>query len=124
MERLSKRRSAARPSNTACRPWDRRLPSLPPPTPPAHSACGHREEVKAQLGPEFVYGFLNPETRSTANVPVDTMGVWLKFMGGDPPGSMTVRGGRPALTTPERANRVQVFYDIREQRVAYNAPTW
>jgi len=84
----------------------------------------HRDEVKAQLGPEFVYGFLNPETRSTANVPVDTMGVWLKFMGGDPPGSMTVRGGLPPLTSPEVANRVQVFYDIREQRMDYNDTLW
>ena len=37
---------------------------------------------------------------------------------------MTVRGGLPPLTSPEVANRVQVFYDIREQRMDYNDTLW
>lgn len=76
----------------------------------------HRSEAQEQLGDLFQNAFLNKDTRSYESIPVGTLGVWLKLLGGDPPGSLTPSQGIPPieLAPLEIAKRAQVFYDMRD----------
>jgi hypothetical protein len=78
----------------------------------------YKNEAKSQLGTDFQEQFLNSETRNTDNIPVERLAVWMKLMGGDPPGMLkasTNAIGRLTLAPKDIANRVQVFYDMRKQ---------
>jgi hypothetical protein len=65
--------------------------------------------------------FLDKNTRSYDDIPVETMAIWLKMMNVSPLGGLTADQrvlvslyGRVQFTDPELANRVQVFYDNRK----------
>ncbi|HEY6020776.1 MAG TPA: hypothetical protein VIY48_13040 [Candidatus Paceibacterota bacterium] len=83
----------------------------------------NQREIRDQLGADFQDSFLNKNTRNYDEVPTELMSVWLKLMGTDPLGGLTADQrmlvslyGKVQLTNPEVANRVQVFYDMRNQR--------
>lgn len=78
----------------------------------------YQNEAKVQLGQDFQDQFLSPTTRSYDSVPVERMAVWLKLMGGTPPGTLkasTNAFGRLNLASPDIAYRTQVFYDMRNK---------
>jgi hypothetical protein len=82
----------------------------------------NKNELREQL-PGFEEAFLNKDTRAYDQVPTELMQVWLKLMGTDPLGGLTAEQrmlttlyGKMQLTDPETANRVQVFYDMRNSR--------
>lgn len=75
----------------------------------------HKAELKEQLGPEFQQYFLDKETRSYESIPIETMQIWLKMMGGDPPGTLNSPAPPLVLTDSDIAWRVDNFYDIRTQ---------
>lgn len=78
----------------------------------------HKDEIKAQLGDDFQYYFLQKDTRNTEIIPMATLQQWVTLAGGDVPGQ--VEGLPTPLTNPDVAYRVQVFYDTREQVFRYN----
>jgi hypothetical protein len=83
----------------------------------------YKNELKVQLGQDFNDQFLSSDTRNTANIPVERMAVWVKLMGGDPPGTLKASAaafGKLAVASPDIAKRTQVFYDMRSQI----APNW
>jgi hypothetical protein len=89
----------------------------------------NQDEAKDQLGPLFQRAFLNKDTRSIESIPTDQLAVWLKLLGGDPP--MTVHYDAENypldLTDPQTAQRVQVYYNTRDQIFHYYdrvAPLW
>src|SRR3989304_9784215 len=86
----------------------------------------HREETKEQLGDLFQNAFLSRDTRSYDSVSTDMLGVWLKLMGGDPPGSLTLAPNVPPIdySSPDQAWRVPGFYDTREKPFRYNEMIW
>jgi hypothetical protein len=75
-----------------------------------------RREVREQLGDDFVNAVLNKETRSTDSLPVEMLSVWLKAMGGDPPGSLGEEAVPINFAPPEVSQAAQFFYDFRNQR--------
>jgi hypothetical protein len=76
-----------------------------------------KREVRDQLGEDFVSSFLDKNTRSTGSLPPDMLGVWLKMMGGDPPGTLGDNAVPIAFAPPEISEVAQFFYDNR--RVQY-----
>jgi len=75
----------------------------------------HKKEINIQIGGDFERGFLNKETRSTDSIPVEQLAVWLKLMGGDPPGTLG-KGTIPLeKAPPEIAQAAQFFYSFRRQ---------
>jgi hypothetical protein len=75
----------------------------------------HKDELKEQLGEDFVKKFYDKETRSYDSISLDEMQGWLKLMGGDPPGTLNSEPAPIDLADPEVAWRTQVFYNTREQ---------
>ena len=86
----------------------------------------HQNEVKDQLGELFQSAFLSKDTRSYNSIPMNSMQVWLKVMGGDPPGQFTYsEDAHPiSLTNPEVAHRMDAFYNTRAQLFQYNDVIW
>jgi hypothetical protein len=83
----------------------------------------YQNEAKDQLGADFQEQFLDDATRSTDGIAPERMAVWLKLMGGDPPGTLKASAaafGRLTLATKDIAYRAQTFYDMRVQV----APDW
>jgi hypothetical protein len=61
--------------------------------------------------------FLSSDTRNTDAIPVERMAIWLKLMGGNPPGTLKLDPTAPQKVTtapPEIAQRAQSFYDFRK----------
>ena len=81
----------------------------------------HKDEVKQHLGPLFRDAFLDKDTRSIDAIPLEAMQVWLKIIGGDPPGQVHFTETLTPLEFAPRedAQRVQVFYDTRDQVFRY-----
>ena len=73
-----------------------------------------RKEIQDQLGSEFSRAFLEKETRSYESIPVENLQIWLKLIGGDPPGTLSAPVTPLELAPPEIAHRAQVFYDMRK----------
>jgi hypothetical protein len=74
----------------------------------------NKNEVREQLGELFDGAFINKETRSYDSIPLETMQVWVKLMGGNPVGTLKTPSEKMLkLTPPETAWRLQVFYDTR-----------
>lgn len=81
-----------------------------------------KKELADQLGTDFQNNFLAKGQHNYEAIAPEQMQVWLKLMGGDPPGTMTADqkiltdmfSGQLQLTNPEAAWRTQVFYDIRD----------
>jgi hypothetical protein len=83
----------------------------------------HKDQVKEHLGPLFRDAFLDKDTRSYESIPLDKMQLWLKIIGGDPAGDMVHYSETltPLEFAPaEDAQRVQVFYNTRENVFRYN----
>ena len=70
--------------------------------------------VKDVLGDEFQRNFLNKDTRNTDEIPIDTLQIWLKTMGGDPPGTL-VQAIPIDYAPADTAWVAQQFYDIRKE---------
>ena len=86
----------------------------------------HQIEVRRQLGDLFQGAFMNKDTRSYNSIPMDTMQVWLKIMGGDPPGQVSYTETlTPIEFAPvEVAHLYQAFYDTRSNMFQYNDVVW
>lgn len=83
----------------------------------------NKDEVRDHLGDEFVDRFINSATRDTDNITADQMAVWLKMMHVDPLGGLTADQrllvdlyGKVKFTDPEKAWRVETFYDTRTKQ--------
>ncbi len=75
-----------------------------------------RRLLNSQMGAMWEETFLNSETRSYDSIPTETLAVWLKLMGGDPPGSLNTENVRPLnLAPPEIAELAEMFYATRER---------
>ncbi len=83
----------------------------------------NRRELKEQMGDMFNNAFLNKDTRSHDSIPPEELAVWLRLMGGEAPGELSPATDIPPikLTDPDFANRMQVFYDVREFNFQYYA---
>jgi len=81
----------------------------------------HKREVSEQLGELFQEAFLDRETRSYENIPLNILQTWLKIMGGDPPGMVHFSETLTPLdlTDPDIAQRLQGFYLTRDQNFQY-----
>ena len=77
-------------------------------------------EVREQLGREFEQLFLSRETRSYESIPNEMMQMWLKMIGGDPPGSFSGVAVPIEFAPPEVAWRAQAFFEMRDQMFDYN----
>lgn len=74
-----------------------------------------KNQLRDQLGSEFTDGMFSADTGWGKNVPPEKLAVWLKLMGGDPPGTLTAAEGQTVdLAAPEVAQRAQVFYNTRD----------
>ena len=74
----------------------------------------HRKQVREALGPEFQTSFLAEQNYEAIDPMI--MGVWLRMMGGDPPGTMSGNALPIALAPKEDAQLLQVFYDTRTRK--------
>ena len=81
----------------------------------------HKDELTNHLGELWQTAFLDKDTRSYQSISMDTLQVWLKIMGGDPPGKITYNENvTPLQFAPvDDAYRVEVFYNYREQQFDY-----
>jgi len=86
----------------------------------------HKREVAEHLGELFQMAFLNRETRSYDSIPPEMLQVWLKIIGGDPPGEVhyTETLTPMEFAPPEVAWRLEVFYDTRNEYFDYNEALW
>ena len=86
----------------------------------------HREELREHLGELFDSAFMNKDTRSYESIPNETLAVWLKVMGGDPPGLVHFTENITPLEFAPRdiAIRYQGFSQTRQQRFDYGNTTW
>lgn len=73
----------------------------------------HRNQVKDALGPQFQDSFLSKETRNYESIPAETLQVWLKLMGGDPPGTLNSAVQPLALADDATSWQVEQFYNLR-----------
>lgn len=73
--------------------------------------------VRDTLGDEFVMRFMDKETRNYEAIPIEQLQMWLKMMGGDPPGTLT-EAFPIDFAPPEVANQAQIFYDVRNENFA------
>lgn len=80
----------------------------------------HRNQVKDALGDDFYTLFLNQDTANTEAVTPQQMAVWLKMMGGDPPGSLDSEVANIEYAPDDVAWRAQVFYLTRNEKF----PNW
>ncbi len=75
----------------------------------------HKQQVREALGDAFVDNMLAEETRNSAAVDIETLGMWLRMMGGEPPGTLSGSALPIALAPREVAEQVQVYYDFLDQ---------
>lgn len=84
----------------------------------------NRYEIKEQLGNLFTEVFLPNDRESIQSIPLDTLGVWLRYMGGDAPGQLSEATPLPfeKLTDPNTAHRMDAFYNTRTNTFQYYEP--
>ena len=75
----------------------------------------NKREMREQLGEDFLARFLNKETRSTDDIPLEQLQIWIAMLGGDAPGKLSSVPSKIKLTDPRLAWRAQAFYDTRNQ---------
>ncbi len=80
----------------------------------------HKQEARDQLGDLFGNAFLNKNTRSYTSIGLDTLGAWLKVLGGDTVGGLGKEAVPLNLAPPYIAQRAQQFFNIRRNRY----PNW
>ena len=73
----------------------------------------HRRQVEEVLGQRFVNGIVNKETRNYSAFSPDELGVFLKIMGGDPPGTLGDDAIGIEFAPEEVAYQVDAFYSAR-----------
>ena len=83
-----------------------------------------KQTARAAMGDNFQDYFLAPDPttgrREYAQIPVEMLGLWLKMLGGDPPGTLGDAALPIRFAAPELSSRTQVFYDYRN----INFPLW
>lgn len=86
----------------------------------------HRKELNNHLGDLWSDAFLNKETRSYESIPMEALQVWLKIMGGDPPGMVHYNEDATPLefSPPEVAHAMQTFYNMRDNVFRYSEQVW
>ncbi len=72
-----------------------------------------KSQMREALGDEFVRNFLATDTRDPMSISPEILAMWLKVIGGDPPGSLGDDALPISLAPPDVANRAQAFYDTR-----------
>jgi hypothetical protein len=80
----------------------------------------YRQQVQAQLGPEFAEAFLDSETRSYDSISPATLATWARTLGRYVPGDVD---GEPLdldLAPEQVAYEAQQFYDERAARFDYD----
>jgi hypothetical protein len=76
-----------------------------------------KNQLRDQLGDDFADSMFSADTGWGKNVAPEKLAVWLKLMGGSPPGTLSAAEGVTAdLASPEVAQRAQVFYDTRDRQ--------
>lgn len=83
----------------------------------------NQREIVEQFGPLFEQAILNPETRSYDSVPAEVLGMWARALGGEPLGSLPATQATTmalSLTPRDVTERIQVFYDTRNQYFDYD----
>jgi len=75
----------------------------------------NKREVREALGSQFMRSFIDKSTRSYESIPNEILGMWLRMMGGDPPGTLGDNALPIEMAPPEMAHRAQVFYDTRSK---------
>jgi hypothetical protein len=73
----------------------------------------HKDQLKETFGDTWETMFLAKETRNPDNIPLETLQVWLKLMGGDPPGTLTQPAVPIEFAKTDEAWRAQQFYEMR-----------
>jgi hypothetical protein len=74
-----------------------------------------QDALKEVMGEEFQEKFLNKETRNYEAIPVETFQMWMKLMGGDPPGTLNSEMPKFEMPPDDVAWQAQAFYDTRKQ---------
>jgi hypothetical protein len=72
-----------------------------------------KDDLKEALGQEWKQLFLDKETRNTDAIPTDTLQMWLKLMGGDPPGTLNSPTIKIDFADSDIAWRAEQFYNLR-----------
>lgn len=75
----------------------------------------HKDQLKDMLGPMYLSLFLNGETRNTKNIPAETLQIWIKMMGGDPPGTLDSSAVPIEFAPSDVAWTAEQFYIIRSE---------
>jgi hypothetical protein len=75
----------------------------------------NKSEVREALGDSFVEVMLDKETRNPQSASVNTLGMWMRMMGGEVPGQIATDALPIPLTRPDIAQRLQVWYDYRDR---------
>jgi hypothetical protein len=70
--------------------------------------------VKDQLGKQFAEQFINPETQNIEGISVETMQMWSKLLGGDPPGTLNSPVIPLEFAPQDISYRAQTFYNVRK----------
>jgi hypothetical protein len=74
----------------------------------------HMNQLRETFGELWEQFFLDKESRNYDAVTLDTLQLWLRAMGGDPPGKINKDAIPLELAPPEIAWTLQVFYDMRK----------
>jgi hypothetical protein len=69
--------------------------------------------VRDTLGREFVEKFIAKDTRNIEGIPIETLQMWSKLLGGDPPGTLNSDVMPIEFAPPDISYRAQTFYNIR-----------
>lgn len=76
-----------------------------------------KNQLQDQLGDEFSQTMFSADTGWGRNAPPEKLAMWLKLMGGDPPGTLAAADGVTLDLAPEGvAQRAQVFYNTRDRQ--------
>jgi hypothetical protein len=72
-----------------------------------------KSQIREALGEEFTRNFLATGTRDPMSISPEILAMWLKVIGGDPPGSLGDNALPIEFAPQDVANRAQSFYDTR-----------
>ena len=72
-----------------------------------------KRQIRDELGDEFVRNFLATGTRDPMSISPEKLGMWLKLIGGDPPGTLGDDALPLTFAPPDVAYRAQSYYNTR-----------
>jgi hypothetical protein len=80
-----------------------------------------KDALREALGPEFDQNFLQKDSsgRRSYAVSPQTLGVWLRLMGGDPPGTLDLSAEKVpdvASPPPQIAQKAELYYEQRDRQ--------